>query len=286
MKLTLSFSIIIIIIIIGFILSSCHNSNSKNAKIERTDTIISKIATNDTLTTKDEQIPIFYNMLLSGEMSNLFKSVGAIYNNNLLNSPEKVDKYNTSTDKAMNLGVYAVDLSYSKYFEQFEQASRYLKDMNKLATGMGIPEDQFFLSVKRIETNLSNKDSLVKIANELYFTTDKYLKDNERESSAALIIMGGWIEALYIATNLDKNEANDFELVSRIADQKFSLVNLLNMLNKYQNEKIVKEYIKKLIDLQVSFAKFNIDNKNMAKSYNQLKEITDKLRLIRTEIVS
>ena len=133
--------------------------------------------------------------------------------------------------------------------------------MQKLATEMGIPDDQFYISVKRIETNLTNKDSLVKIANEVYLSTDNYLKDNERENSAALIILGGWIEALYIATNLETNETNDFELLNRIAEQKYSLVNLLNLLKKYENDKVIKVYIKKLIDLQISFTKFNINEK-------------------------
>lgn len=274
------------IVIIGLVMSSCHSGTSKNSNNVTTGTIAAKVAKTDTLTVKDGQIPIFYNMYLSVEMSSLFKSIGAIYNNDLLNSPDKVEKYNTSTDKAMNLGVYAVDLSYCKYFEQFDQASHYLKNMQKLATEMGIPDDQFLISVKRIETNLTNKDSLVKIANEVYVTTDKYLKDNERESSAALIILGGWTEALYIATNLDKNEVNDYELISRIAEQKYSLVNLINLLKKYENDKLVSSYLTKLIDLQVSFTKFKIDEKHMAKSYDQLNEIRTKVMLIRKEIVS
>jgi hypothetical protein len=272
--------------ITGIIVTSCNSGNPKNANKAIADTLVSKLSTKDTGTIKDGQIQIFYNMYLSVEMSSLFKSIGVVYNSNLLNPSGKVEKYNTSADKAMNLGVYAVDLSYCKYFEQFEQASKYLKNMQKLSSEMGIPDEQFFLSVKRIETNISNKDSLVKIANELYVSTDKYLKDNERGNSAALIILGGWTEALYIATNLDKNESNDVELLSRIAEQKYSLVNLLNLLKKYENDKIIQVYIKKLIDLQTSFTKFNLDEKHKDKTYEQLKEIRTKILIIRKEIVS
>ena len=151
---------------------------------------------------------------------------------------------------------------------------------------MGIPDDKFFLSVKRIETNLTNKDSLVKIANELYVTTEKYLKENERESSAALIILGGWTESLYIATSINKNEPKDLELINRIAEQQVSIANLIDLLKKFDNDKIVKGYLEKLMDLQVSFSKFKVDEEHMDKTYKQLKDISNKLLLIRKEIVS
>ena len=107
------------IVMIGIVIASCSSNASKNAKNAKTDSSIAKLAANDTSAIKDGQLPIFYNMYLSVEMSSLFKSIGASYNFKLLNSPDKVEKYNSSTDKAMNLGVYAVDLTYSKYFEQF-----------------------------------------------------------------------------------------------------------------------------------------------------------------------
>ena len=116
-------NIVFLIVITGIIATSCNSGKQKNANNAKTDTLISKISAKDTSSVKDGQIQIFYNMYLSVEMSSLFKSIGAVYNYNLLNSSEKVEKYNSSTDKAMNLGVYAVDLSYCKYFEQFEQAS-------------------------------------------------------------------------------------------------------------------------------------------------------------------
>lgn len=268
----------------GTVFFSCKNSTS----IKNTSTpaeSITKSVARDTVSIKDGEIPIFYNMYLSVEMTSLFKTIGASYNYKILNSPNKVDKYIASTEKAMNLGVYAVDLCYAKYFEQFEQASRYLKNMHKLSTEMGIPDDKFFLSVKRIEMNLSNKDSLVKIANELYVTTDKYLKENERESSAALIIVGGWIEALYIATNLTKKQNTDLELINRIAEQKYSLVNLVDLLKKYPEDKIAREYLSRLILLQKEFNKLTVNDKDLQPTLKQIQNIAKQIADIRKSIV-
>ena len=43
----------------------------------------------------------------------------------------------------MNLGVYAVDLTYARVFEQIEMAGKYFNAMEKLAEELGIPSNFF-----------------------------------------------------------------------------------------------------------------------------------------------
>jgi hypothetical protein len=234
---------------------------------------------------EDGGIRIFYNMYLSVEMNTLFKSINATFNKNLLNPYEKAGDYEISGEKAVNLGVYAVDLSYSRAFEQIEFAGNYLKAMHKLATELGIPSDKFSLSVKRIEQNVSNKDSLVKIANELYSAAETYLKDSDRASSAALVVLGGWTEALYIATNMVNKKQNDIELLERIADQKGSLKNLIELLSKYKGDKNVDPYLEHLNKLSTSYNSFVVDEKNMEVTYKQLAEVSSMVQMLRKDLV-
>lgn len=254
------------------------NSNNDSASVN---TILS-----DSVKIVDGSIPIFYNMYLSVEMSSLFQAIGASYDEKLINSPDRVNAYETSTDKALNLGVYAVDLSYAKYFEQFEQAGRYLKNMNKLSTELGIPNDKFMVSLKRIETNLTNKDSLVLIANQMYKNTEEHLKANNRESAASLIIAGGWTEAMYIAVQLANTQNSDVQLIERIVEQKTSIDNLLSLLAKYKNEQIIKDLIVKFTDVRSSLKDLSLDEKDMGPTYKQLDELKMKLSSLRKSIVS
>jgi hypothetical protein len=278
---------VIIFLIAGIIIfSSCKQNPSGQSQIVKNDSVENRIVVKDTVIGKDGSLPIFYNMYLSVEMSSLFHSIGATYNAKILNSADKATKYNISTDKALNLGVYAVDLSYAKYFDQFEQAGKYLKAMHQLSTDLGIPDDKFMLSLKRIETNLSNKDSLIKIANELYATTENYLKENKRESAATFIIAGGWIEAMYIATNLLDKQGKDLELIERIVEQKHSLNNLIDLLKKYEKEISVKELLSKLFDLKLSFAKLEVNKSRLDETYKLLDEISLKISILRKDIIS
>jgi hypothetical protein len=277
---------IVTILFVGiFAFTSCSTNSSKQNKIATNDSLNQTILT-DTTSVIDGAIPIFYNMYLSVEMSSLFKSIGATYNPKILNSPDRASIYTISTDKALNLGVYAVDLSYAKYFDQFDPAGKYLNAMHKISTELGIPDDKFMVSKKRIENNITNKDSLVRIANELYSVTEQYLKENERESAAAFIVAGGWTEAMYIATNLVTKDEKDFELIERIAEQKASLDNLIALLKKYEKEIAVKEFLSKLFDLRTSFAKLEVNKNDMGATYKGLNEISFKIASLRKNIIS
>lgn len=189
--------------------------------------------------------PIFYNMYLEVELSSLFESAEAIFTQELLNSASKVPDYLTSSQQAANLGIYAVDLSYARVFEQVQVASKYFHAMRKLAEALEIPLDYFESTIKRFEDNNDNIDSLIALANEVYVTTDDYLIENRRNTTAAIIIMGGWIEAMHIAMHVAE-ESKDAEIVERLVYQKGSLGNLIAMLRSYQEHNAVAAYLPRL----------------------------------------
>ncbi len=208
----------------------------------------------DSKDTVGQGLPIFYNMYLSVEMSTLFESIGAVFDADLLSSTSKIPEYITSSKKALNLGVYAVDLSYSRIFEQIEYTGRYFNAMQKLSEELGIPSDFFQNTAKKFDRNINDKDSLIIIANEVYTATDNYLKENERYSAAAQIILGGWTEALHIAVDV-ANESKQIEVFERVAEQKYSLENLIDMLENYKDDEIILDYLSRLKQLRQPFNK-------------------------------
>jgi len=202
-------------------------------------------------------LPIFYNMYLSVEMSTLFRASGAVFKPELLNSADNTSDYVTSSKKALNLGVYAVDLSYSKVFEQLETASIYFNAMQKMAEELGIPADYFENSAARFDRNINHKDSLIAIANEVYMATDKYLRENERYGAAGLIILGGWVEAMQIATDVAAT-TRDMDIIERYAEQKVSLDNVISMLNDYSGDVVIRQNLQKLLQLKPLFDSFEV----------------------------
>ncbi len=246
------------LIIFSVYLSGCKPNREKSQVIDfdSIDINSQEIPINPLDTTGDG-LPIFYNMYLSVELSSLFESAGAVFTPELMNNVDKTSEYITSSQQAVNLGVYAVDLSYARVFDQVEMAGRYFNAMKQLAQELGIPSDYFENTVKRFERNFTNKDSLIILANEVYVTTDEYLRENERYTTAALIIMGGWVEAIHIAVDV-AIESRDANIIERLIDQKYSLNNLLMMLSEHKKNEVVAEYISRLNVIKKEFEKIDV----------------------------
>jgi hypothetical protein len=204
---------------------------------------------------KDEDI-IFYNIFTPSDMSNLINEYSSFYRSTLINSLNNITKYNQSKSAAINLGIYGADLNYLWVFDQSQQAVSYISAIQMLADQLGIPHDYVYLTIERAEQNSNNIDSLKSIARTAYKDINKYLKDNNRPNSAVLILLGGWVETLYIAINMYSEP--DAKMVSRIATQKFSLNIVINLLQNQQDDLAVAEYLILLRKLHVAFDDFEI----------------------------
>ncbi|MEO8590632.1 MAG: hypothetical protein ABI432_14755 [Flavobacteriales bacterium] len=201
---------------------------------------------------------IFYNIPSPMETAALLKKAGADYNSKILNDVKNVDKYTAASQQALNLGVYGADLSYASVFNHTQESMFYTSCARKLADRLGVISAFNDSTLELMQTKMNDRDALLDIISETYWNVDAYLKENGRDNISALMIAGGWVEGLYIATQV--TTTNDSPgLRQRIAEQKFSLGDLIGLLDSYQvdDERLnaVKEDMKAL---QALFAEVNM----------------------------
>ena len=118
---------------------------------------------------------------------------------------------------------------------------------------MGIPEEQERITARRMEENIENQDSLLQIITETFTKSDSYLKENQRGGVAALIVFGGWIETLYLATNIVDLKNPQKEMVNLISQQKHSVKNLIGLLNQYRDNYKINQILPDLKKLDAKF---------------------------------
>jgi hypothetical protein len=196
---------------------------------------------------------IFYNVPSPVEVTTIIQKMNLPYHPDLLNPSSNSDNYLTQADKALNMGVYGADLSYIRIYEQYQDAANYLVVVKKFTRELGIPEEGERVIAKRLEKNLQNQDSLLRIITETFTDSDSYLKENQRGSTAALIIFGGWIETLYLATNILEPEAPQNDMVKLIVEQRYSVKNLLALMEQFSDEKRVQDFLPDLRKLNTKF---------------------------------
>ena len=276
---------------------SCSNTTSTDEEVAGSDTMQAKL--------KDSKAQeVFYSIPSPIETISLLKSAGAKYNSAYLNPIENASKYTSVTSKALNLGTYGSDLSFTSMFDQTQESMYYLRCANKLASGLGINGAFNESTTSRLESNLQNRDSLLNIISDSYWTTDAYLKDNGQPGVSALIVAGGWIEGLYIGTQI-ANTTQNKEVITRIGEQKLSLQNLIGLLETYKDENAgVVAVLNSLNELNALYnsvstttkeTETNTDKENNITTLDngseymltpeQLKEISDKVSQIRNKII-
>jgi hypothetical protein len=159
------------------------------------------------------------------------KDAGAEFDAEALNSFDNAENYSTDFLKAFNLGIYGTDLGYAAIYENNDLSIRYLKTVREMAEYIGLENAFNDGLIERFSNNMGVKDSMMVLVSEAYKETDLYLKENNKDDVAALVLAGGWIEAMYIACRSVKDDNNQ-QIANRIAEQKTALESLITMLGQ------------------------------------------------------
>ena len=239
----------ILTLLFGTFLFSCSNSEQTTTT---EDEIANEVVDQQLEEDFDQAKQVFYSLPSPIETAMLMKRAGAKYDENLLNPITNIPNYSTTLIKALNLGIFSADLSFVSMFDQSQASIKYLSATKRLADDLGILNavDQSY--IKRMENNINSRDSLMEIISETFMNSNSFLKENKRPELAAIVLAGGWVEGLYIATQITKNTSDNQELKDRVVDQRLSLTTLLSLLDKYKNDdniKIIVEDFKKIQEI-------------------------------------
>jgi len=217
----------------GF-LSSCGNSN-ENADNSKTDTI--KVDTSAMKNTAPEQLQEYISIPAPDEMFSFMKAIGGEGKSlTYVNPTDNAKNYVDTKSKALNFGIYATDFLYCSTFDYGSEALKYFVAVKKLGDDLGISGVINQSTADRIKNNIGKNDSLTDISNTLYFSAVSELEKSEKASSLALVITGGWVESMHLVTNMVKKFKANSPALDRIAEQKYTLDNLIGYLDKYKSD--------------------------------------------------
>ncbi len=202
---------------------------------------------------------IFYSLPSPLETAMLIKSAGATYNEELLNPVSNTSKYTTNKMMALNLGIYTTDLSFASLFDQTQTSIEYMNAAKVMADGLGILDAIDNSTIERLEENINNRDMIMDIISETFMSSSSFLTENERPALASIVLVGGWVEGLYIATNLvEGQDIKGNKLVERIVDQKLSFDIVIKLLEDNQDHPDVASLMDQILDLKSTFDKISI----------------------------
>lgn len=247
------------IFIFSFLLFSCNRSGDSGKdpwsnldELEKNDSDIQEL----NISTQT-MVEVIDNISSPVEMAALILDLGVPYSNDYLASTKNVDKYSSSFKKAINLGVFGADLGYLNMYNKTGVVMNYITAIKDLSDGIKVGQFFDFTTLKRLVTNNTNLDSLMLISQQNFNKMDQYLRENNRSNLSTLIITGVWIEGIYLATQVAKDNPHK-KLKDAIGDQKTIVPIILGLLNNYKKEPFFKAYADDFTELKDIFDEVNI----------------------------
>ncbi|HEX8516915.1 MAG TPA: hypothetical protein VF868_12000 [Bacteroidia bacterium] len=219
----------VMLIATGMLLASCGNETSKEDSVTEADTVATETAT-------VEVEDVSYSLPSPLQIASIFKKSGLKYKDGITSTLKDPSKYTTNLSKALNLGIYSADLSYTVLNKQNQEAMNYMKLCRQMADnlGMGSVFEQGNLS-KRFEKNIGNEDSLAYIIAELQMVTDMYLDENDQQEVTSIVFAGAWIESMYVGSKVYE-KGKDKSLNSKLAEQMTILGSIVNALKSQEKK--------------------------------------------------
>lgn len=223
-------TLLLVSAIASFTLGSCGDGDKPDEMENASDSLKTEVPAGPVSET-------FFQVPSPGEMLTFIKMVGGPSNKNtsFLNPTDNQKTYTDNKSKALNFGIYSCDLSYCSIFEIGSEAMKYFKTVKTMGDQIGVSTAIKPEVLKRLEKNIGSADSLAVITDDVYFSSFEALEDSKQGPTLALVVAGGWLESIYIASNLAKYEANS-PVVERLADQKYTLENLIEFLKKHETD--------------------------------------------------
>lgn len=228
--------------------SACNDDNNNNDTKDKKD--------NDVIEINDDNL-ITYLIPSPKDMFKLTSEEKLTYSDKVLNKKENADKYIDTKSLEIGFGIFSADLAYTAAFNQTSTAGEYLKVVEGLSDKIGLGSVFSGSLIERFK-NIESKDSLLKVTNDTYYDIVRFLEENDRNTSLSLISVGGWVESLYIVTNLQEKYSEDNEIIQLIADQKNIFENLMLSLQQKEADESINSIIKQLQPIKKVYDKLEV----------------------------
>ena len=237
------------IVLVGFIIG-CSDDKKE---VENNEAIHEQTQKYDTLA-KDAKI---FAMPAPLQIASLIKLSNAHYKEGLTIPSKEGRTFSSDYIRALNLGMYSVDVAYASVYDQRQSALNYYETLSELLKDLNFASNIAPQQISRFKANIENSDSLFVIISESFNVWQNYYQNDNREDIGLYVMAGSYIEGLHLALNSPELKMSSY-FNSVIGQQKLFLDNILELSNYMDKKPDFDDLYEKLGSLQEIFLQFNV----------------------------
>lgn len=256
----MKYSGLLLIVSVAFILPSLTSCRSCSTSDEVSEDLVipdSLIMENGPVLAESTTEQMMENISSPVETAALIKGLKIPFNRDFIASTKQADKFNTSFEKALALGIYGCDLGYLNMYEKTSFVVDYISVIKRLADDIQVGQFFDFNTLKRLATNNENLDSLVFISQQSFNRIDSYLRETKRSMLSTVIVAGVWVEGAYLSTQVAQSSKHP-RIREIVGEQKAVIGFLIALLKLYEKNPQMQGLIRDIEQLKQYYDRVKI----------------------------
>jgi hypothetical protein len=221
-----------------------------------------------------------YPLPTSAEVIKMLTDFEVSYIFGITNPVANGKKYFSSSSRAINMGVFGADLSYTTLYKMQQEVINYLDAIRSLANELNMSKIYDETLYEKIKANFDVKDSLVVILTRAFDRTYAYLSDNGQQNLALLVVGGAWVEGMYLTTHVSDAAYQAAGFSKNLIDQKKSFELYLEITKQYLDDPLVSDFVSKLDPVKEVYKDLTT-----SLTMQNIKDITKAVTAVREQIV-
>ncbi len=256
-------------LIMGFaIIAACSNSGNKTNKAAAEIDDISVAQIIEDL----ENVPTPTTV----DLMEMINKLGLPYMYDVTNSLANQENYLSTKQKALNLGVYAADLSYDVAYHKKAETEEYLRCILTMASDLNISIDADKISSK-FENSIDNVDGLIDIVKDVFKESQYILNQTSQTETALLFLIGSWVESAYICTSVSELEASNDDFLKGSLNHFEYASTILKYIESRKSNPDFIDFYNDLTELMKQVEEYKADMSNSEK-FDGVASIVKKMR--------
>ena len=188
----------------------------------------------------------------------LMQALGIEYSENILHTTDKAKEKSSWYSQSANLGIYGADMGYANLYGENKKSMDYLGTIRDLADKLKVGQFFDLAVIKELIAKKDDVDGLINASQINFQKMNDYLQQQKRGKVSVAMIMGGWIEGLYLSAKVANINPTSVELRENVAQQKLSLDAIDMLLKLYSKDEHFIDFKKDFDELVIAFAPVEI----------------------------
>lgn len=242
------FTQIITVVIVSVVLCGCNRPGKKSGETTTGEQKSEQVKVFDDEKIKTQLIEIIRESPKPVQIMNVMNEAGASYISDLTLQQDEYEKLMTSTQKALGIGLLAVDGKYAAVYNRPDDFLQVRDNANQFVAALGLGEvaAEAKKFEQRLEQNKSNADSLNYLVTKIFENFHQHMQEDKNADVYAFSFIGANMEALYILSQMTLLAENKEELLGIMNNQHELVEGVASLLEAMSDREKVKPYYDKI----------------------------------------